>query len=190
MDFKAILGSLASNKKYVAVAGMAIFSILMLTFISMLPQPSLSGQAIAKTETTTTYEMAKTLCGNGNCDSGENCNVCPADCNCVQLKMSAEIKPENFLIFCQAKITYSAINSGNSDAKDVRLLMESTVPYLNKMDDHKEIYFGDFPVGMNPKINNDLLYVKYNCGNDITWINLTLIDKNGNTVRIGKEIRA
>lgn len=196
MDINAVLGSLKgkimANKKIAAVGTLTVIVIAVMLTLSMLPSPTLSGSAISK-ETTTTLSVTgttmKNYCGDGICQSNENCNVCPKDCNCVQLKLSSSIEKETMLGICtgKVKVTYSAINSGNSNSNGVSLVIESIAPHLNLLRDRKTISLDNFNVGMSPVV--DEVEIKYTCDDDISQVNLTLSDSMGNKAYSSHEWR-
>lgn len=196
MDFMAILGSIKAkimaNKKIAAVGTVTVLIIVLMATLSMLPSPTLSGSIIAKeTGTTilTSNTISKSYCGDRVCNTDENCNTCPKDCNCVQLKLSSSIEKDTLLGLCtgKVKVTYSAINSGNTNSNGVSLIIESIAPHLNLLRDRKIISLDSFPVGMSPVV--DEVDLKYTCDDDISQINLTLSDSMGNKAYSSHEWR-
>ena len=182
MGILSTIGSAASkligNKKALAVFGVAAFAVIMLTLLSMFPQPSFSGNIISKQQPQAAANVSGFVCGNSVCESGENCNICPEDCICrVQLKLGVILKREEFpLLGCSAKVQYSVVNTGNTDSNGVRLDAFLYAPHLNKVLGQLNpiIDLGNMPV--NSSIKQGEFSIGYDCGSDIVQMNITATD--------------
>lgn len=175
-----------SNKIYFAAA---VAVIAVIAAVMLIPGTKPTGNAVSNNiATTTTIDTSKNLCGNGICDSGENCNTCAKDCNCVQLKLSKSVTYDQFLIWCSAKIQYAAVNSGSIDAKGVRLELKTEAPHLNEIRDRKEISLGSFPANMTPVMGEEKL--SYECGDDIVRVSMRLYDADGHEFFLEEEKRS
>lgn len=157
-----------------AVVAIIVF-IVLFTITVGISLFSPSGNIIYKNQTN---KSQLSTCGNKICDFGENCNNCPMDCSCVELKLTKQVEYSQILIWCSAKVRYAAVNSGNSPSSDVRLEIISSAPHLGKIRDRKEVYLGSFPVNMTPIMGEAT--VGYDCSDDIVLIITRLYDSAGN----------
>lgn len=175
---------LKPDNKIFAAAALTVFAVVAVIF--MIPSSMPTGHVI--TQTTTTLEKpAETSCGDGICNSPESCETCPNDCSCVKLRLTKDIKYEQFLVWCSARIRFAAINSGNSDSTNVQVEIKTEVPHLNIVRDRKILKLGDFPSGMSPVLNETVL--NYDCGDDVVKTSILLYDDANNTAYIEEERR-
>lgn len=175
---------LKPDRKIFAAAAVTVLAVI--GVIMLIPSSVPTGHVI--TQTTTTIEKAvENSCGNGICDSKETCDTCPDDCSCVKLRISKDIKYEQFLVWCSARVRFAAINSGNSDSNNVQIEIKTEVPHLNVVRDRKIIKLGDFPSGMSPVLNETVL--NYDCGDDVVKTSIRLFDDANNTAYIEEERR-
>lgn len=175
---------LKPDTKIFAAAALTIFAVVVV--IMMIPSSIPTGHVIIQT-TTTVETPAEKTCGNSLCEPNESCETCPEDCPCVKLRLTKDIKYEQFLIWCSARIRFAAINSGNSDSKNVQVELKTEVPHLNIVRDRKILNLGDFPSGMSPVLNETVL--NYDCGDDVVKTSIRLYDGANNTAYIEEERR-
>jgi hypothetical protein len=158
-----------------SVVAVIVF-VLLFTLTVGLTMLTPSGKIIQKSIVSNPAKISSG-CGNGVCENGENCISCPKDCSCVELKLTKQVEYSQVLLWCSAKVTYAAVNSGNSEATDVRLEIVSSAPHLDKVRDRKEVFLGNFPVNMTPLMGE--VSVSYDCSDDIVSITTRLYDAEG-----------
>jgi hypothetical protein len=176
-----------SNRIFIAAA-VAVIAVIVVVIAFPFSNSTPTGNYIAKNTTTTVLvEIPINFCGNNICEKAENCDTCPHDCDCVQLKVSKLITYDQFLIWCSAKVQYAAINSGNRDANGVRIELKTEAPHLNAIRDKKDISLGNFPVNMTPIMGEEKL--NYDCGDDIVRVSIRLYDQDGHEAVLEEEKR-